>query len=153
MAKAKVSARQSPTQEKSNQQRTARSRNNVLTIRMLTSLVEATDNGGDESALLAADLRALVKAWRVSPEMDKQLDEEVRSFGVKPKEPEAFTFTAKEFEQLGLIGLSVFDLSKSLGNHISGNGEGLNYCLKVVADELDNLICDVQERELKGGAA
>jgi len=65
-----------------------------------------------------------------------------------------FTLTAKEFERLENLSSSVFDLNNSLAEWVSGNGEGLNHCLGLVAHDFDNLVCDVREREEKkqGGA-
>ena len=70
------------------------------------------------------------------------------------KEPKAFTFTEEEFERLENLSSSVFDLNNSLAELLSGNGEGLNHCLGLVAHDFDNLVCDVREREEKkqGGA-
>jgi len=92
-----------------------------------------------------ANRKFLAKAKAAVEEYEQAADKEAKSF----------TFTEEEFETLEQFAASVFDLNKSLGDQLSGNGEGLNYCLWLVAHDFDNLVCDVREREEKkgGGAA
>ena len=66
------------------------------------------------------------------------------------KVPKTFTFTEEEFEELGMLGQAVFDLSKCFEEH---GGEGLNHCLGLVAQGLDHLWCEINNRNEKGAGA
>lgn len=87
-----------------NCKRTARSRTSGLTIRTLTGLADMLDQAHeDEIGILAAEIRALVKGWRISPELEKQLDEEARSLGMilpaKPSNVVQFSILRKSLTQ------------------------------------------------------